>query len=88
MTLLVNHHDRKAAADDFVDTVSGTHGLAGAADTVIVLTRSRNETSGLLKVTSRDVPEGEYALMLTDGYAGPASRSFRCRWVGAAAPRL
>ncbi len=69
MTLLVNHHDRKAAADDFVDTVSGTHGLAGAADTVIVLTRSRNETSGLLKVTGRDVPEGEYALMLADGYA-------------------
>jgi AAA domain-containing protein len=29
MTLLVNHHDRKANADDFVDTVSSTHGLAG-----------------------------------------------------------
>jgi AAA domain len=26
MTLLVNHHDRKANADDFVDAVSGTHG--------------------------------------------------------------
>jgi hypothetical protein len=67
MTLLTNHHDRKAAADDFVDTVSGTHGLAGAADTVIVLTRSRHETSGLLKVTGRDIPEGEYALQLIDG---------------------
>jgi hypothetical protein len=69
MTLLVNHHDRKAAAEDFVDTVSGTHGLAGAADTVIVLTRARHETSGLLKVTGRDVPEGEYALTFTDGCA-------------------
>jgi RecA-family ATPase len=57
MTLLTNHHDRKANADDFVDSVSGTHGLAGAADTVIVLTRSRHETSGLLRVTGRDVPE-------------------------------
>jgi RecA-family ATPase len=35
--LLVNHHDRKASSDDFVDAVSGTHGLAGAADTVMVL---------------------------------------------------
>jgi hypothetical protein len=69
MTLLTNHHDRKAAADDFVDSVSGTHGLAGAADTVIVLTRSRHETSGLLKVTGRDVPEGEYAVTLADGFA-------------------
>jgi hypothetical protein len=69
MTLLTNHHDRKAAADDFVDSVSGTHGLAGAADTVIVLTRSRHETSGLLKVTGRDIPEGEYALTVADGCA-------------------
>lgn len=67
MTLLVNHHDRKANADDFVDTVSGTHGLAGAADTVILLTRPRLDTSGLLKVTGRDVPEGEYALQFVDG---------------------
>lgn len=67
MTLLVNHHDRKAVSDDFVDSVSGTHGLAGAADTVMVLCRDRQETSGLLKVTGRDVPEGEYAVTFTDG---------------------
>jgi AAA domain/Transcriptional regulator, AbiEi antitoxin len=66
MTLLVNHHDRKAAADDFVDAVSGTHGLAGAADTIIVLARDR-EAAGLLKVTGRDVAEGEYAVRFTDG---------------------
>jgi AAA domain len=69
MTLLTNHHDRKAAADDFVDSISGTHGLAGAADTVIVLARARQATSGRLKVTGRDVPEGEYAVRVADGYA-------------------
>jgi len=69
MCLLTNHHDRKAAAEDWVDSVSGTHGLAGAADTVIVLTRSRHATTGLLKVTGRDVAEGEYALTVADGFA-------------------
>jgi hypothetical protein len=67
LTLLVNHHDRKAGSDDFVDSVSGTHGLAGAADTILVLVRDRHGTDGLLKVTGRDVPEGEYALRFLDG---------------------
>jgi hypothetical protein len=83
MTLLTNHHDRKAVSEDFVDSVSGTHGLAGAADTIMVLCRDRQETSGLLKVTGRDVPEGEYAIVFRDG----------CNWqldgddLGAAAKR-
>jgi hypothetical protein len=69
LALLTNHHDRKAGAEDFVETVSGTHGLAGAADTIIVLSRARHETDGLLKVTGRDVAEGEYALNFRDGCA-------------------
>lgn len=65
--LLVLHHDRKAGADDFVDSVSGTHGLAGAADTVAVLVRARQESAGSLHITGRDVPEGEYAIDLDAG---------------------
>jgi hypothetical protein len=66
-SLLVNHHDRKASATDFVASVSGTNGLAGAADTVIVLNRARHETTGVLKVTGRDVAEDEYAVTFTGG---------------------
>lgn len=66
-SIVVNHHDRKAAADDFVDFVSGTNGLAGGADTVLVLSRDRGEQAGLLRVTGRDVPEGAYALTLVPG---------------------
>jgi hypothetical protein len=36
-------------------------------DTIIVISRDRNETSGLLKVTGRDVAEGEYAVRFKDG---------------------
>ena len=39
--LVIAHHDRKADADDFVDAVSGSHGLAGSADTIVVLARAR-----------------------------------------------
>jgi len=68
-SLLVNHHDRKAESADFVDSVSGTHGLAGAADTVVILHRERHEQTGLIMVTGRDVPEGEYAVKLADSGA-------------------
>jgi hypothetical protein len=66
-SLVIVHHTRKAVSDDFIDSVSGTHGLAGAADTIVVLARARNETDAVLKVTGRDVAEGEYALTLTRG---------------------
>jgi hypothetical protein len=64
VAILVVHHTRKAASDDFLDMVSGTQGLAGAADAVLVLTRARNSKQAVLKVTGRDVEEAEYALEL------------------------
>jgi hypothetical protein len=66
-SLLMSHHDRKAVVSDFVDSVSGTNGIAGGADTVLVLTRDRNQSAGLLQVTGRDVFEGAYALTFTAG---------------------
>ena len=61
-SVIVVHHTRKAAGDDFLDSVSGTQGLAGSADSILVLRRDRNENNGSLSVTSRDAVEGEYAV--------------------------
>ncbi|WP_236595412.1 AAA family ATPase [Mycobacterium paraintracellulare] len=65
-TLLVVHHTRKAESIDFVDAVSGTQGIAGSADFVLVLSRKRHQDEAVLAVTGRDLPESEYALK-TDG---------------------
>lgn len=65
-SLVVVHHTRKAEGSDFLDSVSGTQGIAGAADTVAVLRRDRGERGAILSVTSRDAMEGEYALVLHD----------------------
>jgi hypothetical protein len=56
---LVVHHVRKAAADDFLALVSGTNGIPGAADTILVLERSRGSADGVLHVTGRDVEEND-----------------------------
>jgi len=66
-TLLVVHHTRKAESDDFVDAVSGTQGIAGSADFILVLRRKRQVAEAVLSVTGRDVPENEYALTTEGG---------------------
>jgi hypothetical protein len=67
LTIVVIHHTRKATSDDFIDTISGTHGLAGAADTIITLTRGRGKGEGILRVTGRDVIEADYAATFREG---------------------
>ncbi|TSD45021.1 AAA family ATPase [Rhodococcus sp. KBS0724] len=66
-SLLVVHHTRKAESSDFVDAVSGTQGIAGSADFILVLARKRKSDDAVLAVTGRDVPENEYALTTSDG---------------------
>jgi AAA domain len=39
VAIVINHHVRKMEADDPFDTVSGTLGLTGAADTILILKR-------------------------------------------------
>ncbi len=66
--LMVIHHIRKAATEgDWMDSTSGTNGLNGAADWTLNLHRPRGETSGVVRITGRDVPEGEYAVTCDSG---------------------
>jgi hypothetical protein len=65
--LVVVHHDRKADAVDFVETVSGSNGLAGSADTLLIVRRERAKPEGLLQVTGRDVIECVYAVSFVSG---------------------
>ena len=63
LALLVVHHTKKAETDDFVEAVSGTYGLTGAADCIAVLIRKdRKAADAVLKITGRDVPDIEKAL--------------------------
>lgn len=62
VSLGIVHHDRKAESDDFLEQVSGTHGITGAADTVMVLRRARNSSAAALHVTGRDIEERTLAL--------------------------
>ena len=62
-TLLVVHHDRKMKTGDWMESISGTNGINGAADFTLYLTRARGEQQGALHLTGRTAPEASYALI-------------------------
>ncbi|MBI3948428.1 MAG: AAA family ATPase [Armatimonadetes bacterium] len=76
VALVVLHHRRKATSGDFLDEVSGSTGLTGVADAVLVLKkRSRMERDATLHVTGRDIDDQELALRFDQGiwtYLGDA----------------
>jgi hypothetical protein len=59
IAVVVAHHDRKMDADDPFDTVSGTLGLTGAADTIIIIKRTSLGTT--LYARGRDIEDSETA---------------------------
>jgi RecA-family ATPase len=61
IAVILVHHQRKAEADDAFDTISGTLGLTGAPDTILVLKR---DTAGniILHGRGRDLIEIEKAM--------------------------
>lgn len=67
VAIIVIHHERKAAAIDPLDEVSGTSGLTGAADTIWLLKRERKKVVGSLFVTGRDIEEDDRPLRFDDG---------------------
>ena len=69
IAVVLVHHQRKMDDPDPLNTVSGTNGITGAADTTMVLDRKRGEKRAFLKVTGRDVVERKLALEFND-----------CRW--------
>jgi hypothetical protein len=58
--IIVIHHTRKAAAEDLIDKVSGTAGLTGAVDTIIVIERQGQGT--VFDVRGRDIEANTLAV--------------------------
>src|SRR5262249_52376627 len=69
VAVCVIHHTRKSDAEDPLDTVSGTLGLTGAADAVLVLKRQRYNPEGALCVTGRDLDEQQITVRFDSQYA-------------------
>jgi hypothetical protein len=72
LAFIVAHHDRKMAADDVFDTVSGTLGLIGGVDTIAILKRS-GQGGVTLHIQGRDLVDDVEKAVRFDRET--------CRWV-------
>jgi hypothetical protein len=69
IAVVLVHHDRKMEAHDPFDTVSGSHGITGAADTILIIKRT---AAGItLYARGRDIEEAELAVQFNRN---------SCRW--------
>jgi RecA-family ATPase len=62
VAILAVLHLRKSAADDPLDEISGSTGLTGAVDSILILKRDRANADAVLFATGRDIEEIESAL--------------------------
>jgi hypothetical protein len=60
LAIVVVHHTRKMPADDLMETVSGSYGVSGAVDTILVMATKASGT--VLDIRGRDVESAELAV--------------------------
>lgn len=63
--ILVVHHTNKSGGEDPFETISGSYGMTGPADGMLVLKRTRGEADATLHITGRDVEDRNLALRFT-----------------------
>ena len=57
VAIVVVHHTRKTPGADPLEEISGSYGLSGGVDGVLVMKRERGKSEAFLHVTGRDVEE-------------------------------
>jgi AAA domain len=70
--VVVHHANQRSEVSDVFERVSGTSGLTGVVDSLLLLQRRRGDDLGILSVSGREVEDQEIALSFANGWWGPA----------------
>lgn len=80
--IVVHHTNQRAEVDDIFELISGTSGLTGVVDSLVLLQRRRGDDIGRLAVAGREVEDQTIALSFTDGWWGPAPQGMPAQLLG------
>jgi hypothetical protein len=70
LAIVLVHHLRKAGAKDILDEITGSTGIVGTVDTILVLKRERGQEQATLYVTGRDIPQERFLPLRFDAASG------------------
>jgi hypothetical protein len=70
--VVVHHANQRTEVANVFERVSGTSGLIGVVDSLLLLQRRHKDDVGILSISGREVEDQETALSFTDGWWGPA----------------
>lgn len=72
-SILLIHHNRKSDSKndgDPLEAISGSTGITGTMDTILMLRRPRGTAGAVLTVTGRDIQDAEYGLSFDQALCG------------------
>ena len=67
LSIVLVHHLRKLGSEDPFDMLTGSTGLQGASDAMIVLKREREQNTATLYITGRDIEQQKLKLQFSNG---------------------
>ena len=67
LSIVLVHHLRKLSSEDPFDMLTGSTGLQGASDAMIVLKREREQNTATLYITGRDLEQQKLKLQFMNG---------------------
>jgi hypothetical protein len=70
--VVVHHTNQRAEVSNVFELVSGTSGLIGVVDSLLLLQRRHGDDVGILSITGRGVEDQTLALGFNSGWWGPA----------------
>jgi hypothetical protein len=70
--VVVHHANQRSEVSDVFERMSGTSGLIGVVDSLMLLQRRRGDDVGILSVSGREVEDQEIAVGFTNGWWGLA----------------
>jgi hypothetical protein len=70
VAIVLVHHTNKSKSEDDLDTISGSNGLSGGVDNILIMRRERRQKNATMYITGRDIEDEKTHELIYDQELG------------------